>query len=188
MADERTMDLSVLGDVTPPDVVRGALRRFRRRVFTTGAVVAAAALSLAGAILWATVLQRTLAEEIEDAPGAYVGAVFSEGDAFTVLERVARLDDGVGLHLHLVTPDAPPRAHFAFRMPGVRNFEMTSSGKVHDLYYVIAPRSEPIETVLTLDTPCEPGERKGLDCGRRVIHRLTIDLDAWKVPDELWKE
>lgn len=188
MAEERTMDLSSLGDVVPPDAVASALRRFRRRVFTTGALVALSALSLAGGILWATVFQRTLAERIEAAPGAYVGAVFSERDAFTVLERVARLDEGVGLHLHVATPNAPPRAEYWFRLPGVREFDLSSSGKVHDFYLVIPPQSEPFDAVLQLQGDCGAGPSHGRCSAARPVHTITIDLEALGVREDLWKE
>jgi hypothetical protein len=188
MPDERAIDLSSLGDVVPPDAVGSALRRFRRRVFTTGALVALSALSLAGGILWATVFHRTFPERIEAAPGVYVGAVFSGGDAVTVLERVARLDEGVGLHLHVATPEAPPRSEYWIRMPGIREFDVSSSGKVHDFYLVIAPHSEPFEAMLQLESDCGPGPSQGRCARPQPVHRIAIDLEALGVPEDLWKE
>jgi hypothetical protein len=189
VSDERPLDLSSLGDVDAPDAVRDALRRFRRRVATTGMVVALSAISLAGGIAWAMVLNRTLPEQVAEAPGVDVGAVFSGGGTVTVVERVARLDYGVALHLYLAAPDAPRGASHFYELDDVLNFEESGGRTVHDYYYVVRPPSDGVvRASLQLQTGCRVPPGGGM-CATdpEGVHTFTIDLADLGVPQEIWR-
>ncbi|HEV2756348.1 MAG TPA: hypothetical protein VG318_11305 [Actinomycetota bacterium] len=190
MADDRPLDLTALGDVAAPDLVSGALRRFRRRVFTTGALVAVSALGLAGGIAWATVFNRTLAEQVDAAPGADVGVVLSDERAVTLLERVARTDDGLALHLHLATPGAGRGSNYFYSFDGARNFYDEGSQRVHDFYYVVAPPLDGVvDGELRLQTGCDsPRFERSCEVESEKVHSFTIDLEQLRVPAAIWKE
>lgn len=190
MSDDRIMDLSSLGEVTSPDVVRGAFRRFRRRVFTTGALVAVSALSLAGALLWATVFHRTIDEKIVDSPGATLGVVVTEGDVVTIVERVARIDDGLGIHLYQAAADAPRRADYSYRLSGIRYAEKFGTAKLGNHYVVIAPPADGVvHGVLRVQDGCRPPPGGGF-CTEKPepLETFTIDLAQLGVPEDVWEE
>lgn len=189
MNDDRPMDLTSLGDVAAPDVVRGALRRFRRRVFTTGALVAVAALSLAGGLAWAAVFHRTLPEQIAGAPGTALGVTVTEGDVVTIVERVAKLDYGLAIHLYRAAPDAPRRADYSYRFSGVRNAEQRGTTAVGDHYYVIAPPADGVvRGALRVQQGCDPPPGGG-ECRTELetVQRFTIDLAELGVPEDVWE-
>jgi hypothetical protein len=107
MSDEAPIDLRSLGDVSSPDVVRAALRDFRRRALHRyvwiGIVIALAAL--------ATIVfppQRGLDDRIGAAEGAPVGYSFDVGDSAWTLVRVADLGDTLGLQFVVRRPPPDP--------------------------------------------------------------------------------
>lgn len=189
MSDER-LDLGSLADVETPDVVRSAMRRFRRRVFTTGALVALSALGLAGGIAWATLFHRTLAEQVEEAPGIDVGVVLSDRGAVTLLERVARTEDGVALHLHLAAAGADRGSNYFYRFGEVRNFFDEGPQRVHDFYYVVAPQPDgSVDGALRLQEGCDsPRFERACEVESARVHRFTIDFEELGIPERLWKE
>lgn len=189
MNDRPPLDLTSLGDVTSPDVIRGALRRFRRRVFTTGALVAVAALSVAGGLAWAALFHHTMGERVDAAPGETLGLTFTEGGVVTIVERVARLEDGFVIHLHLAAPDAAPRDHYSYRFDDVRYAEELGSAKVRDYYYVTAPPADGVvRGALRLQTGCNAPPGGGLCRAQpEVVQEFTIDLETLGVSDDVWE-
>ena len=190
MNGDETMDLSSLGDVTSPDVVRSAFRRFRRRVFTTGALVAVSALSLTGGLAWALYFNRTLAEQVAGAPGATLGVTVTTGDVVTIVERVARLDHGLAIHLYRASPDAERGFDYTYRFAGVRNAEQVGTGAVGEHYYVIAPPDDGlVRGTLRVQDGCRPPPGGGFCRARpEPLETFTIDLAELGVPEDVWEE
>lgn len=188
MSDDRSMDLSSLGEVTAPDVVRGAFRRFRRRVFTTGAVVAVSALSLAGALLWATVFNRTIDEKMLDSPGTTLGVVVTEGEVVTIVERVARLDDGLGIHLYRAAPGAR-RGSYSYALSGTRYAEDFGTAKLADHYLVVTPPADGVvRGTLRLQKGCRAPAGGGFCSAKpEALETFTIDLAELGVPEDVWE-
>ena len=188
MNPEDALDLRALADVESPHVVQGALRRFRRKVFTTGALVLLAVACLAGGVVWATVFYQTSAERIESAPGAVVGAVYSDEDVTVILRRVARIDDGLALHLFVAAPDATPDVRHFVRTQGIRYADYVGPPKANDIYLVITPPElGRIEMRLFRQRGCDAPPGGGL-CRNtpKLVFPLDVDLTALDVPESIW--
>lgn len=185
---EAPLDLRSLGAVDSPEVVSSALRRFRRRVFSTGAVVFLAAASLLGGILWAVVTTRTLEERIAGGPGTNVGAVFNSAGATVVLTRVADVDSSLGLSF-LVARSSDRTGSLLIRIADAREFDTTGGGGVHEVHLLVPPSGDGIirATLLSYEdctaqfaASCSsPGDPSGT---------FAIDLEELDVPQEIWKE
>ena len=188
MNPEDALDLRALADVDSPRVVQAALRRFRRKIFTTGALVLLAIACLAGGIVWATVLHRTPAERIEAAPGAVVGAIYSDENVTVILRRVARLDEGLGLNLLVAAPDATPGDQHFVRAKGIREAHYVGGSKAKDVYLVIAPpESGRIEMRLFHRKGCDAPPGGGL-CRTtpELVFPFEVDLTALDIPETIW--
>lgn len=187
---ERPLDLRALADVESPDVVRDAVRRFRRRVFGTGAVVAVAALALVAAALWSLVSHQTLDERIERAPGESLGIVFEGGGTTVVVERVARLEDGLGLKLLLAAPKARSGDAYSLRVDRMREFDVRGGARVQEHLLVVAPATDGrVDVAVQLQTRCRnAGDVARCGGGPRFVSDFTIDLEELGVAEELWKE
>ncbi len=106
MSDEQIpLDLRALADIDSPEVVRVALRTFRRRMLTRYVWVALAIVFAALALI-ASGRPSDLREEIEQAhTRSYpANSVWRVSDASIALAEVADLGDAVGLHFVLL-PD-----------------------------------------------------------------------------------
>jgi hypothetical protein len=189
MTGEIPLDLRSLANVESPEVVQSALRRFRRRVLSTGALVLLAAVGLVGGILWTAVFHQTLEERISEAPGAWVGAVYEGRDTTTVLKRVARLEDGVGLNLLLAAPEAQPRDEHFYRIAGTREFDEAGSTRAHDFYLVVPPPEDGrINVSLVRQRGCRP-DAEGFCRAKPVrVERFVIDLVTQGVPEDVWAQ
>lgn len=188
MSEEYPLDLRGLAEVDAPEVVRGALRRFRRRLLGTGAVVLLAALSLVGGILWAVALNRTLAEQIDEAPGAFVGAVYERDGITTVLKRAARLDDGLGLSLLLAAPDSRATDNFFYRIDGLRNFDEAGGTSAQEFYLLVPPPEDGrVEVSLRLQRDCNPPGKGFCRAESRRVTDFTVDLIRLGVPEDIWR-
>jgi hypothetical protein len=109
MADERPLDLRALADVDEPEVVRDALRRFRRRVLTRYVWVVAAVVVAGSAVVWGRT-PTTLQQRVDAARNVvYVDRVWRVDGVTVGLDRVADLGDTVGLHF-VVIPGPEMRA------------------------------------------------------------------------------
>lgn len=190
MNPEETLDLRSLAEVDSPAVVKGALRRFRRKVITTGALVLLAIACLAGGIVWAMVTGKTLGEQIDSAPGAGIGTVYSEENVTIVLRRVARLDEGLGLHLLVAAPEARPGQQHFFRTEGIRNGDFRGGSKTGDAYLVIPPSEDGlIEMRLLRRHGCDPPPEGGLCRSEpELLFSFDIDLVALGVPENIWSD
>ena len=101
---ERPLELQSLADVHSPEVVRRALKRFRRRVLFS--------LLIAGLVVTAAVMVLSargpagLLEKFATAEGADVADVIRDGDTRAAVLRAARVDDAYfTVHLVLMVDD-----------------------------------------------------------------------------------
>ncbi|MGZ4151020.1 MAG: hypothetical protein ACXVP3_01095 [Actinomycetota bacterium] len=103
MSSERPLDLRALSAVDEPEVVRQALRTFRRRILTRY-VWLVVAVVLAFAVLRWSQAPSTLAERIEHAPrGVVAHPVWHAAGATISLDSVADLGDGrLGFHFVVI--------------------------------------------------------------------------------------
>jgi hypothetical protein len=181
--NERPLDLSSLADVHAPEVVHQALRRFRRRFFGTGAVVLLAALALVGGFLWATVINQTTEDKVEESPGVRPGTVYEVEGNVVLLEKVAETDDGLGLKFVLATPDAEGNDHYTLNHPEIREFNGTGGPTIKTLWIVVAPPSQPrFEMELTLQQGCNPDQSGFCRNHPETIGSFTVDLEQLDVP------
>lgn len=185
---ETPLDLRSLGAVDSPEVVSSALRRFRRRVFSTGAVVFLAAASLVGGILWAVVTNRTLEERITQAPGRNVGAVFEPSGATVVLTRAADVDSSLGLSF-LVARSSESTTSLFIRIPGAREFDTAGGGGVREVHLLVPPSQDGIVRATLISQEGCVGRSDG-SCSSpgEPIGTFTIDLDELDVPQQIWEE
>ncbi len=111
MSDEAPLDLRVLADVDSPEIVRAALRRFRRRALTRYIWVGVGVAVFVAAVLWGRT-PTTLAERVDRASSkAFPETVWRVRGVSVALEMAADLGDTVGLHLVVLPddPSSPPR-------------------------------------------------------------------------------
>lgn len=103
MSGEAPLDLRSLADVDSPEVVREALRHFRRRVLTRGLWLAVGAVVLVVAVVWGRT-PTTLADRIDRASRSITAhPVWRVDDGVVALDRVADLgDDRLGFHFIVV--------------------------------------------------------------------------------------
>lgn len=121
MNGETPLDLRALGEVDEPEVVREALRRFRRRSLARSAWVVAAMAVFAAAVVWGRT-PTTLAERIDRADRSIEAhPIWEASDALVALDRVADLGDGrLGFHFVVIGR-------------GVE-LEMTGQVRVHEVW------------------------------------------------------
>lgn len=97
------LDLRELAEVDSPDVVRGALRRFRRRLGLWGGLAAVVVLGLAALIAAPETPTGYTPARVEDAQVHHdVMAEVTQGPVQLIVLRAARLDDTYALHGVLV--------------------------------------------------------------------------------------
>ena len=170
MSDE-PLDLRSLADVDEPDVIRDAVRAFRRKVLTRYLWVTLAIVLVAGAIWWA-VQPNSLSERIDAAsPRDVPGATWHTATADVGLADVVRLRDGVGLRFVVVAPS--DEADNCIAVPASTDREFSADG--FDAYFVV-PRS----TTGVFDAV--------IGCDPRSPETITIDLASMHVDDSIWKE
>lgn len=103
VSDETPLNLRALADVDEPDVVRDALRRFRRRILTRYVWIAAAAGVAVAVALWGRT-PTTLSERVDEARRQIIAhPVWRANGATIALDRVADLGDGrLGFHFVVI--------------------------------------------------------------------------------------
>lgn len=188
MNPEDSLDLRSLADVESPAVVQGALRRFRRKIFTTGALVLLSFLCLAGGIIVATVLHKTLDERIETAAGWEPGAVYSTEEVTLVLRRVVRLNEGLGLHFLLAAPASRGSTTHFLRTEGIRDGEVRGAPKTKDMYLVVEPPEAGLIDMRLLERHgCDAPPGGGLCRSKpNLVFSFEIDLADLGVPENIW--
>jgi hypothetical protein len=170
MRDE-PIDLRFLADVEEPELVRQALRTFRRRFLTRYLWIALAAV-LAGAAIWWGVQPNSLAERVDAAsPRDFPGLARHTRGVDVALADVVRLRDGVGFRF-VVIPRSE-EAQFCISMPESIDREFPPDG--FDAYFEL-PRSTTGVYQATIG------------CNPRRSEPIAIDLASMHVDDSIWKE
>jgi len=165
------IDLRSLADVDEPDVVREALRTFRRRFVTRYVWVALAAVLAVAAIWWA-VQPNSLAERIDTAtPRDVPGLSWHTHGVDVALAEVVRLRDGVGFRFVVIARS--DEAQFCISMPESTDREFPPDG--FDAYFEL-PRSASGVYQTTIG------------CNATRIEPLRIDLQSMHVDENIWKE
>jgi hypothetical protein len=103
VGDETPLDLRALADVDEPDVVRDALRRFRRRILTRYVWIAAAAAVAIVAVSWGRA-PTSLSQRVDEARRQIIAhPVWHANGATIALDRVADLGEGrLGFHFVVI--------------------------------------------------------------------------------------
>jgi len=172
MSDESPLDLRTLADVESPEVVREALRTFRRRLWTRYVWIGLA-IVFAGVAFVVGARPSDLREEMEDANlRVFPESVWRLDDASVALVEVADLGDTMGLHF-VALPD-PGTPDLALTVEGAVDALMPSR---YDLYSEVL-RSRDI-TVTVGPSRCRPG------CEEQET--LVLDLRELGVPENLWR-
>ena len=172
MSDE-PIDLRSLADVDAPEVVREALRAFRRRFVTRYLWVALAGILALAAIWWA-VQPNSLAERIDAAtPYDHPGLSWHMLGVDIGLSDVVRLRDGVGFRFVVIARDPSDEARFCISMPFSTDHEFPPDA--FDAYFEL-PRS------------ATGVYQANIGCNSRLVRPIEIDLQSMHVDDSIWKE
>jgi len=173
MADQAPLDLRALADVDSPEVVRAALKSFRRRLLTRyvwiGLVVVLIAVGL-----WANARPDDLAEEVDAAnPASFPDQVWRFDDASVALTEVGDLGMDVGLHF-VVIPDDPHAPSYleiaeATQGMGVGSFDV----------YERVPDGVPQLHATLGRSGCVP------HCDHQ--DQWVIDLSKLRIPANIWR-
>jgi hypothetical protein len=166
---EQPLDLRALADVDEPEVLRGALRTFRRRVLTRYVwITLALALALA-AVLWG-LQPLTLEERVEEASPLYQPeTVWHRGGASIALSRVVDLGDTVGMHFVVIGKEGPG---WSLQVAG--SLKNVASGDGFDAY-VEVPQTPDGRYTVAASTSGRPKD-------------FVVDLSAIGVPSSIWEE
>jgi hypothetical protein len=174
VSERPPLDLRALGDVDEPDVVRAALRSFRRRLWTRYLWIGLAI--ILGSVAWVVGNRPSnLKEEVEAADTITypADAVWRIEGSSIALEEVADLGGTMGIHF-VVIPD-----------PGTVAPTLWVEGETHsmgwntyDTYVEAAKTTDPVLT-LTYGKGCVPS------CERQQT--LEIDLQRLHVPATTWR-
>jgi hypothetical protein len=162
------LDLRALAEVDEPDVVRDALRTFRRRVLTRYVWATVAIVLVGGAFLWA-VRPHTLAERVATASPRFAPQmIWRVGSTSVGLADVVRLRDGVGMRFVVIEPNDEARNCLA--MPAGIASEFPVDG--FDAYFEV-PRTDAgiYEVQVT--------------CGTGAPRTLTVDLAQLHIQQDL---
>jgi hypothetical protein len=175
MSDETPLDLRALADVDSPEVVREALRTFRRRLWTRYLWIGTA-IVLAGTAFVVGSRPSDLREEMEAAnTRAFPEQTWRFDEVSVALEEVADLGDTMGLHF-VVLPD-----------PGAGNPSVWVRGELasmqtgsYDTYVETSKVDDGLLTTTVGPLWCQPNCARG--------ETVTLDLRALHVPPSVWKE
>jgi hypothetical protein len=202
MSSNPPLDLGSLADVESPEVVKEALRTFRRRSLRT-AIWVVLVVVMIGIPVVRQALSKSFEERVAAAPGIDVGTVYTSRGVTMVLSRVAALDDGTALHLVItpngVAPDA--RIIFVHIETATRIANSAGPGRVVDGWFVVNLRDDGLlKVTVSVDRHCEVhpskenpdlricGGVRQYDAHDPPEREFTIDLKAAGVPERLWRK
>lgn len=202
MTEPLPFDIGSLGDVDSPEVVRGALRRFRRRVLRTALVVLIVVALAAGIV---TAIRRDpldFGRQVRAAEGVEPGAVYQTKGATLILAKVASIRNVSGLHLVLVLPGVPKSRELYGRIeaePVSAGSMIDGDGPLYDMWVVgPLPDSGRFDVVFEI-SECSRSELREGGCSRLVVappgqgpperpeYRFHVDLVALRIPERFWK-
>ena len=171
------LDLRSLAEVDEPDVVKAALKTFRRRVLTRYVWITLAIGVVVTAVVWglqpATLEQRVQAATPSDEP-QYVWHVAGMGVG---LVRVAKLGDDVGMQFVVVPTKAGGQAGdgFTLSVAGSLETQLTSDGFNA---YVEVPRTAGGRYIVTVESTSYRGARAS----------FALSLSSLHVYPGIWEE
>lgn len=175
MSEQPPLDLRGLADVDSPEVVRAALKTFRRRLWTRYVWVGLAIVFAAAAFVWGG-QPSDLREEIEASHlRSLPEQVWRVGGTSVALEEAADLGDYMGLHF-VVLPDPGKNA------PGIWVNGQVSSMWGYTVFdtYVKVPKDQTGRLEVTLGSAsclpdCPKGETFVID-----LRQLMVTPDVWR--------
>jgi hypothetical protein len=169
------LDLRSLAEVDEPDVVKAALRTFRRRILTRYVWITLVIGLVLAAVLWGlqptTLEQRVQSATRVDEP-QYVWHVASLGIG---LVRVAKLGDDVGMQFVVVPRGSGQAADgFELSVTGSIETELASDGF---MAYVEVPRTADGQYTVTVQQNSFRAPRKSFVVS---LPDLGVDQGTWK--------
>jgi hypothetical protein len=193
------MDLGSLADVDSPEVVKEALRTFRRRTLRS-MIWAVAVVALLAIPVLGRVTDRELSDRIASAEGAAPGAVYQSRGVTVVLMRVADLGKTTGIHVVVSAAEVEGdnEVWASVESPRVVSSDNTRPARLSENWFelVVPPDGRIGLRALVLprcDPPPGSKERTFSGCiGVVDPHDLpertfTIDLRAAGVPERFWR-
>jgi hypothetical protein len=183
-ANDAPLDLRALGEVESPEVVRQALRRFRRRALVRGLVVVAVVAILVG--LRIGPLRTSVADRYRQSAGVSVGAVYRAGEATVVLEKVADLGTTTtGLQLVVADPTLPKFDSVSVESAApLKAVQFEGDGRAQTFYLELeVPASGRIPLKVVRAVCPQAG---GL-CAQRPLGSFVVDLRTLGLPESVWK-
>jgi hypothetical protein len=175
MSEPAPLDLRALADVDTPEVVREALKAFRRRFWTRyiwiALVVALAGVSFISGTTPSDVRDRMEASSLR----AFPTATWRIDGSTVALAEVSDLGDGTGLRF-VIVPDP------GVEVPGVsvlRSLATFDAG-IYDTYLVIPKSSDGRLTFAVGPSGCVP------ECASGQTE-TTVDLETLGIPDQTWR-
>ena len=181
MSSSPPFDLGSLGEVDSPEVVKEALRIFRRRTLKSSIWVVAVVAMLAIPIVQQA-LHKDVRERFEAAEGFDTGTIYTDRGVSLVLLRVADLGERTGLHL--VVTSSGRDTGYLFH-PEIENVyypdsEERGEDRVFEGWYAVSVPDDGVVRVNVFAPGLRPSERPQ--------HEFLIDLKAAGVPDRLWQK
>ncbi len=175
MSDETPLDLRSLADVESPEVVREALRTFRRRLWTRYLWIGLA-IVLGAVTLVVGNRPSNLREEMEraDVRSAPASPVWHVGGLSIALAEVADLGDSTGLHF-VVLPDAGSNASI---WVGGSTYAMAWGD--YDTYAKVPKGTNGTIEVTVGPSGCVP------TCPKQ--ESFAINLRKLRIPANVWRE
>jgi hypothetical protein len=201
MTDEMPMDLRSLGEVDEPEVVRQALRRFRRKALKGTVWIVLIVIAVASTLV-ARSAKRDLSERIDGAKGFVPGTVYQRDHMTALLAKVADLGDVTGFHIIVSQPGTGPQhstGRDVYRLTAddeiqTSNLHSFLDNPLYDYYFSVrVPESGLIRIGVEISCMARPEQfnERGFGFCRSVgtipvIDPLLIDLRALGVPRSIW--
>lgn len=201
MSTNPPFDLGSLADVESPEVVKGALRTFRRRTLRTFVWVVLVA-TMIGVPLVRQGLSKDFAESVEAAPGYDVGTLYASRGVTVLLARVADLEDMSAVRLIVTAPDLPgeKRLFLTLENGGPEATQRGPRRVVDGWFSVRVPDDGVLRLSVFVDIRCEVHPSKEnpnlrvcdgvqqVDPHESPEREFTIDLKAAGVPERFWRK
>ena len=203
MSEPLGFNISSLGDVESPEVVRGALRRFRRRVVRTTLIVLIVGLLAAGIVAAINRDPFDFSRQVEAAEDSVEpGTVFQSEGVTLILAKVADLGDRSGLHMVVVYPNIAESDELHGRIeaePVSAGATLEGEGPLYDMWTAgPLPDTGRFDVVFEVDQKCTDIQPAGGGLGvcmqfstrpieERVV-RFSIDLGALGIPERYWRK
>jgi hypothetical protein len=169
MSEQAPLDLRGLADVDSPEVVRAALRRFRRRILTRYVWVLLAVVVAALAVWWGRT-PTTLQQRVDAASTAASSETVWHVKGLTVaLDRVVDLGETVGLHF-IVIPDD----------------RLARSGHIEVIGMVASEGFGSWDEYLEVEPPPTGVPILTIQVGDRT-ERVPLDAAHAEIPSDFWR-